>query len=127
MFAECKRQEDLKSLAIQSMSCGKSGRINMHCGRCVPCIIRRAAFHRAGIADTTHYKCGPSTDLDGFRSADDVRCAFIGSARHTDRKWVERVTMPALFECDIEDRNGLIDVVARGLKEVHEFLVASLK
>ena len=43
MFLECKNQELLKSLLPRAVSCGKIGRKQRACGKCVPCIVRRAA------------------------------------------------------------------------------------
>lgn len=126
MFAACKRQAEFRELVGQSMSCGKCRRINMHCGRCIPCIIRRAAFHHSRIKDATQYKFGPGSDMDGFRSSDDVRCAYLGSARYGDRQWVERAVLPSLFECHVNDRGSLVNVAERGLKEVHRFLLEAL-
>lgn len=126
MYLACKRQDKLKELLGQSMSCGKSGRINMHCGRCVPCVIRRAAFHSSGIDDATHYQYGPGVNMSGFSKSDDVRCAYLGSMNYGDRKWVENAVLPALFEYDVADRQSLIEVAVRGLKEVHDFLVEAL-
>lgn len=127
MYSECTQRELFETLASKSMSCGKSGRINMHCGRCVPCIIRRAAFRQSGIPDATRYQYGPGAEMNGFRQSDDVRCAYIGSANHADRDWVERAVMPFLFECSVPNRNSLVDVAQRGLKEVHDYLVGALR
>ena len=124
MFLACKRPDDLRTLVVSSMSCGKGGRINMHCGRCVPCIIRRAAFKKGQIRDTTNYQFDVGSD--GFKKSDDVRCAYIGSANHANRKWVENAVLPSLFECDISDRKSLVDVAQRGLKEVHDFVVRAI-
>jgi hypothetical protein len=126
MFSACEQPETLSELASRSMSCGKSRRINMHCGRCVPCIIRRAAFHHSNIEDRTVYKYGPDGNVKGFQSSDDVRCAYLGSSKHNDRLWIESAIMPSLFECHVEDRRTLIDVAQRGLKEVHSFLSGAL-
>ena len=125
MYLACKKPDQFRNLVAKSMSCGKGGRINMHCGRCVPCIIRRAAFHRSGITDMTNYQF--DTDSEGFRDSDDVRCAYIGSSNHSDRRWVENAVLPALFECHIENRLSLVDVAQRGLKEVHDFLVEAFR
>ncbi len=126
MFVECRQLDDLRRLVCQSMSCGKSRRINMHCGRCVPCIIRRAAFHQSKLEDTTPYLFGPEGDMAGFRSSDDVRCAYLGSARHADRRWIESVVLPSLFECHVDNRQSLVDTAERGLREVHNFLLETL-
>lgn len=125
MYSACKNPKLFENLVGKSMSCGKGGRINMHCGRCVPCIIRRAAFHRSGIKDATNYRF--STHESQFRNSDDVKCAYIGSANHNDRKWVENAVLPGLFECHVENRKSLVDVAQRGLEEVHKFLIEAFK
>ena len=54
MLAECKNQQLLKNLVFQSVSCGKYRVYKMqHCGRCLPCLVRRAAFMHWGEADLT--------------------------------------------------------------------------
>jgi 7-cyano-7-deazaguanine synthase in queuosine biosynthesis len=127
MFMNCKKPDQLRELLGRSMSCGKSGRINMHCGRCVPCIIRRAAFKKSRIHDTTTYQFGPGGDINGFRKSDDVRCAFIGSQNYLNPKWVEQAVLPSLFESEVDDRKSLVQVAQRGLKEVYEFLCEALR
>lgn len=58
MLAEAKNAELIKSLSRVTMSCShpESGRFfrhspSLHCGYCVPCIIRRAAMYSAVIPD----------------------------------------------------------------------------
>ena len=46
-------QPSFRSLASTTVSCGKWKRRNQQCGRCVPCLIRRASLHAAGVADDT--------------------------------------------------------------------------
>jgi hypothetical protein len=41
------------AMAGETVSCGKWKRRNEQCGRCLPCLIRRASFHAAGIPDST--------------------------------------------------------------------------
>ena len=56
MLAGCADQELLKRTASITTSCGRFQRFNYrHCGRCVPCQVRRAAFLASGTADTTEY------------------------------------------------------------------------
>lgn len=49
----CRDQAAMDRLMPRTTSCGKFGRLNQHCGRCVPCLVRRAAFFRAGKTDPT--------------------------------------------------------------------------
>lgn len=45
MMRECLDQDLLQKWAADSTSCGRFRTYNrQHCGRCVPCLIRRAAF-----------------------------------------------------------------------------------
>lgn len=64
MFIECVNQEFLQSIYQYSVSCGKRGRRQFHfdnqyekhnCGRCMPCIYRRAALNKAGLDNENHY------------------------------------------------------------------------
>lgn len=54
MMAECRDQSRLRELAGTSTSCGRFAVFGLkHCGRCVPCMVRRSAFMRSGILDST--------------------------------------------------------------------------
>jgi hypothetical protein len=64
MFVECSNQTFLQNIYQDSVSCGKRGRRQFHfdnpnekhnCGRCMPCIYRRAALNKAGSDDENHY------------------------------------------------------------------------
>lgn len=56
MLAECQDQALLASLVQESTSCGRYLRYNYnHCGRCIPCQVRRAAFLHWGVPDATTY------------------------------------------------------------------------
>lgn len=59
MIISCNHKQLISE--TESMSCSHpSGRYqgegNGHCGRCVPCIIRRAAYKASGITDKTYYR-----------------------------------------------------------------------
>lgn len=43
MFIACKNKELLNELLPDAVSCGKIGRKQRACGKCVPCMVRRAA------------------------------------------------------------------------------------
>lgn len=54
MLLGCRDQANLAQLAPSSTSCGRYGYYGYrHCGRCVPCMVRRASFMRAGMADNS--------------------------------------------------------------------------
>jgi 7-cyano-7-deazaguanine synthase in queuosine biosynthesis len=82
MLIECADQSLLKKYAIKSTSCGRFQFYNYkHCGRCVPCQVRRAAFMKWGVSDATPYVFKPlgrdDSDHAGF---DDVRCVAMAIA-----------------------------------------------
>lgn len=54
MLLECRDQSKLSLLAPASTSCGRFGYYGyQHCGRCVPCMVRRASFLHAGMPDNS--------------------------------------------------------------------------
>src|SRR5690606_33855127 len=54
LLVGCEHQNLLQTLASQSTSCGRFGRYGYkHCGRCIPCLVRRAAFLKWGQPDKT--------------------------------------------------------------------------
>ena len=64
MFVECANPTFLQNTYQDSVSCGKRGRRQFHfdnpnekhnCGRCMPCIYRRAALNKAGLDNENHY------------------------------------------------------------------------
>ena len=60
MLLQCTDQSLLRALAGTSTSCGRFHRFSYrHCGRCVPCQVRRAAFLAWEVPDTTDYVYEP--------------------------------------------------------------------
>lgn len=62
MLVYCKGQEFLKENVSHTMSCShpdvgrhRGETHTMHCGYCLPCVIRRAAIKKADIADRSRY------------------------------------------------------------------------
>jgi len=119
MLANCGDQAILKAEAARSTSCGRFQRFNYkHCGRCVPCQVRRAAFLRWGEADSTAYvydnlgKDDP--DYSGF---DDVRAVRMAIAE-VEANGLDAWLGPALSSPLITHRAALKDMIRRGLEEL---------
>jgi hypothetical protein len=119
MLIDCVDQNLLRGLASSSTSCGRFKRYGYkHCGRCLPCQIRRAAFQVWGVEDTTQYVF---TDLGhndkehaGF---DDVRSVAMAIAEMQDGNfdsWLGGTLSSALVAHNAQ----LKDVVYRGLHEL---------
>ena len=118
MLASCTHPLIAK-LAPLSYSCGKGKRLNKQCGRCVPCLIRRASFLHAGVLDTTAYL---AFDLSKHARNDDVWSARLACAqlehRNTDRWALSAGPLPS----ETKLRAQYVDVVRRGLGELRAFV-----
>ena len=82
MLQGCSDQALLQQHASLSTSCGRYLRHGYkHCGRCLPCLIRRAAFHASDIRDDTQYVYADlAQDDDAHARYDDVRSAAMAAA-----------------------------------------------
>jgi hypothetical protein len=110
------------NLASMSYSCGKGKRLNMQCGRCVPCLIRRAAFRKAGLKDST---CYWSTDLSEEAKWDDVYSARMATTLNA-REIEHRIAISGPLPHDRKAYQSYIDVGVRGVAEL-KALFATVK
>ena len=118
------RQDVLRQCAHQTTSCGRFKRFGYkHCGRCLPCLIRRASFHHWGVLDQTQYVYSDlSRDDPAYARSDDVRAAAMAVAEVAD-VGIDRWLGVALSSPVIGDTAPqLREVVLRGLTEVGNFL-----
>ena len=130
MMTECADQAMLVRLAPSSMSCGRGGRIHRHCGVCLPCLVRRAAFFRhSGALDdpTTPTYQKPEQGIpftaEGFSRYDDVmqcREALDVMDRQGARRWIGS----AITAGRVTDPGPHRAVAERGLREIGTFLAA---
>lgn len=126
MLAECQDQPLLKSLVSNSTSCGRYARSGFRqCGRCVPCLVRRAAFQRWLRSDlTAGYKFSAlGTPDKKHRDFDDVRS--VAYAIHSVKQrgldaWIGGALNSAMLGASPDARG----VVERGLEELSEFLIS---
>jgi 7-cyano-7-deazaguanine synthase in queuosine biosynthesis len=100
-------------------SCGKGKRLNQHCGRCIPCLIRRAAFHRAGRQDRTGYY---AQNLQLQSRNDDVFAARLAAAQLQTRNIAQWTCEAGPLPGDDGERIVYVDTVKRGLEELRDFL-----
>lgn len=119
ILRDCADATQLAKLVGQSSSCGKASRIHMHCGQCLPCMVRRGAFLRAGLRDTT---------LGGYRtqqlaqsSSHDVGAAASAFLRYKDAG-IRRFVGGHLSFAELGQRQDYEGVVARGLEELGSLL-----
>lgn len=114
--------KDLTQTALSTVSCGKWKRKSQQCGHCVPCLIRRAAFSKAGIRDTTSYQY-PDLGLAWARPEirDDLMAMLVATARD-GRRLRHRAISSGPLPMEDAERTGWFGVHERGLREVGAFL-----
>lgn len=82
MLKQCADKKLLYAHASETTSCGRyliHG--HTHCGRCVPCLVRRAAFLAAGMTDDTEYVYSDlGSDDEQHARFDDVRSVAMALA-----------------------------------------------
>lgn len=123
MLRDCKNPVALRKILDQTISCSNWKRKNMQCGRCMPCIIRRASYRMAGIDDHSSYE---TTDLKAHynsagASSDVVSlCSAIRRMKGGDySRWIRSTgSLPTGKE-----RDNYILVAKNGLKEVEEYFI----
>lgn len=123
MLLEAATQELLQASAFHTTSCGRFNHFGYrHCGRCVPCQVRRAAFKKWGIADETQYVYTDlSRDDDEHSRFDDVRSVLIAISECKDlgiNRWLGATLSSEL----VTEKAALKQTVQRGLDELGEFL-----
>lgn len=120
MLANCRNQTLLMQHAVASTSCGRFQRFGYkHCGRCVPCQVRRASFQRWGaLADSTHYVYEDlSNDSPQYGRFEDVRSVGMAIA-FVEQNGFEQWLGHSLFSPFILDRVGYSQMLERGLNEL---------
>ena len=123
MVRGCSEQALLQQIASFSTSCGRYARHGYkHCGRCLPCLIRRAAFFRSGISDSTQYIFADlSIDDKAHSGYDDVRSAAMAVAS-TEVEGISNWARSVLSSSLLHDVTRYSDLVTRGVHELGVFL-----
>lgn len=126
MMVECRDQAFLRRHAAGTTSCGRFARNGFqHCGRCLPCLIRRASFRRWGQRDSTEYKYEDlSIRNSTHKNFIDVRAAGIAVER-VRQLGLDRWIGGALNTAQLGDITGYKNVARRGLDELGGFLAAA--
>jgi 7-cyano-7-deazaguanine synthase in queuosine biosynthesis len=126
MLRGCGAQDFLHDYAHMATSCGRFARNGYrHCGRCVPCLIRRAAFHTWGVPDQTPYVYAElGRDDDDHGRFDDVRAAAI-AVEQVKAEGLDSWLGTSLSTALLGDVSLYRAVVERGLDELGQFLQAT--
>lgn len=119
MLAGCVDQTLLKAEAATSTSCGRYKVYGYrHCGRCLPCQVRRAAFLAWGVTDTTDYVYEDlGKDDKDYAGFDDVRAAAMAIAE-VKMEGLDNWLGATLSSVPPGEAAPLRGVVERGLAEI---------
>ncbi len=137
---QCLGQAALVATARASRSCAKRGHTSHwvrsarvvdgrredidQCGRCVPCIFRRAALHAAGMDDEPYGNdlCTGEVDLqDDQAKANDLRAVLAFVSRNHSREEIAAMLV-ANGPLVVEELQGHADTVFRAMEEVRQLL-----
>ncbi|MYM84149.1 hypothetical protein GTP44_19615 [Duganella sp. FT50W] len=125
MLRECLDQELLGTLASDSTSCGRFRTYNrVHCGRCVPCMIRKSAFLAWGAGrDTTRYVHETVAGSDKSSGPDDPMAAALAVLSVRDQG-LDRFLGASLAFASTNDRALYRNVLDTGIQELEALLQA---
>ncbi|WP_431858759.1 Qat anti-phage system QueC-like protein QatC [Azospirillum sp.] len=127
MLRGCADQATLAQVAHDTVSCGKWKRTGKQCGKCVPCLIRRASFQAAGMADRTPYdpvSQNLAAVLPMEEAADDLMAMVLAARRLPTADLARWVPLAGPLPVDRAERDALLDVAHRGMAEVRAYLTS---
>lgn len=138
MASECLNQDELKKLMKRSISCSSiakarwKGRAPEQCGYCVPCIIRRAAMHKAFGNDVTLYTFESVRDMESMHGEGEgiqLRSFEYAINKLKKRPGAEKLYIHKSGPLSNDETylNELADTYKRGLMEVDQWIQDSLK
>lgn len=132
----CKNMEVVQQALPASVSCAKRNRrgkwVHRHalqCGRCMPCIYRRAALHSLGIDNESYGNdiCRGDVDIDGSTvSANDLR-AFLNFLKVQPTKKEVASSLRGTSKMNYRQFVESTDIVWRAANEVRNLLKAKAK
>ena len=125
MLRECTNQALLSTAASDSTSCGRFRTYNRtHCGRCVPCMIRRAAFLAWGPGrDTTTYAFPSLAGSDKSSGPDDPMAAAL-AVLSVRNQGLDRFLGATLAFAAPNERGSYRQVLRAGFGELEALLQA---
>lgn len=119
VLMDCKNQDLMKKLICGSTSCGKYQRKLQHCGVCVPCLVRRAAFLKNNLCDVT----------EGGYFKENLQCSYskdVAAAAlavvQLKKNGIESLVKGMLSFAKGEERNLYLGVIERGVLEIGALL-----
>ena len=123
MLQECRDQPLLRTWAADSTSCGRFRTYNrVHCGRCVPCMIRKSSFLAWDpVGDTTQYVHTSLAQSKKSSGPDDPMAAALAILTFRAHG-LDRFLGATLAFASPEDRKEYRQVLESGLLELEALL-----
>lgn len=119
MLDGCKDPALLADLAGQSTSCGRYGYYGYtHCGRCVPCMVRRASFKRAKLTDKTVKYKFDNLGVHGRKNGANDIGAVARAVLKVDALGASGFAAGQFAFADPTERREFEGVVQRGFEEL---------
>ena len=132
MLTEAKNQELMQNVARLTMSCAhpeagrhKRAAPSLHCGYCVPCIIRRAAIEAVGVNDAPYrvdVRTAPPVAVG--KTGRDLRAFLMALERFADTpRQATRFHVLDAGPLPEKEASDYADVYIRGMEELQRFLI----
>ena len=129
---QCLDQDTLRAAAKESVSCAKrshkrtwKNKESRECGKCIPCIYRRASLHKVGLDNGADYGrdiCAGDVNLDyDKRLADDLRALLSFLRRDISQQEIACLLL-ANGNIKVARLHEYADIVARSMNEVRNLL-----
>lgn len=123
MLTPYRTANGIGALVADTVSCGKWKRQNKQCGRCVPCLIRRASLHSAGIPDDTKYQVEQLSDVLAHEdNRDDLIAVQTALRRRSQRNVRAWILQSGPLPSNEPERGELFAVADRGCDELEQYL-----
>lgn len=123
MLKECANQKTLREVVQQTVSCSNWKRKGKQCGRCVPCLIRRAAFASMDFCETNVYLYeNLATVLKDKNNRDDLLALISAINKVSDRTVISWLLDSGPLSSDRVVRDEYKKIFIKGLNEVKTYL-----
>lgn len=119
MMDECLDPDRLRDLAGRSTSCGRYAVYGLrHCGRCVPCMVRRSAFLSSSFPDTTAVYVFPDLKVAQPEKGPNDVAAVATAVVKVEDDGIRAFTAGQFAFAEPSRRTVFEGVVERGLQEL---------
>lgn len=132
MLLETKNEALVHKEYGKTLSCSHTSRLRWkglnpltHCGVCIPCLVRRAATHRAGYTPDDYYiDVLSSIPRPNTSEGKDLWALGVALERLQNEEDIDvfRVLDAGPLSASAEEIEKYVDVYRRGLKELYELL-----